>query len=930
MEHFSSLPECPPSQSIEIALSSITITPSLYETPIQGTVTSLVAAGRLLPDPATNIIVERKTIHGTLDVNTNYTFDGPASDRPSLYLGGGAQIVVRAGSSLTLTNVDLFTCDVLAQGIVVEAGGTLIATNCTLNDSRFAIDAKPGATISVTGTGFFDNYIGLNLDMSSAPEADKRVTINALSGNTFSTAQAAINAPFPGMPEAVEARGYCGIRLNDYRDFNVFGGNAFSVLANGMVIAKSTLNIGNMTFDDMNSVGAAAYPIEGFGIHLAGKGNRSYWAHINEMWTTMTFNNCKTGIFANHYAAQVDNTVMTNVTTGIDWTQSPRAEIRLRSNNITARRFGIRSFQNEPLAPNSAMSNNTIVVTTAGGGLTPVTGIEMQEPGLGSSLDGGWPVTKNSVTMNIGGRGILYRNGVSGVLDGNSIINLSQPNNYTGIFTEGNIFANVSRNTITQSLSAGLGTSQGIFSAAGTANTYQCNCLDNTNVGAQFYDLADFTNAVRGNNFNTHTTGLQLGNAGLGDAFIGRQNHTGNLWDLGQIPAGEFGGINWGATLQIIGQSRFDVAGAMGSNPEHPPVDPPTLWFFNNPGSSFTCSSACVFPPLASVPPRVPENYVPSDLDYAIATGTLSANAGMTWKGNYRLYRKMLRQPAMEYYAPQYASFKAAQANLPSGKLAYIAEERAKLFTLGSADQTTDDNYRSSLAQQTANLRAMDSLLQAGATVNMTDYNTLVQQKATNETSYATFLQSKAATRQQQIQSLLTLNAGVGTSTVNVANHSMVNNIVLNLLAADENEPSPANLTMLAAIAARCPIEGGDAVYEARAIVERLTGQTYDDATICGSGNRPSHGRDNGKKEMAASEIVFFPNPANGLLQWTGAAGQAVRVKIFDQLGVLVKDQTAGNSQIDLNSLPNGIYLIRMMDTGGTLLTAQKVSLLKN
>ncbi len=645
----------------------------------------------------------------------------------------------------------------------------------------------------------------------------------------------------------------------------------------------------------------------------------------------MTFNNCKTGIFANRYSAQVDNTVMTNVTTGIDWTQSPKGEIRLRSNNITARRFGIRSFQNEPLAANSIISINTIVVTTPGGGLTPVTGIEMQELGLGAYLNGGWPVARNSITMNVGGRGILYRNGISGVIHGNSVTNLSMPNSYTGIFTEGNNYANVSSNTITQSSSIGLGAATGIFSAAGWANTYQCNCIDNTHVGAQFYDLADFTNSVRGNNFNTHTTGLQLGNAGIGDIFIGRQNHTGNLWDLSQIPAGEFGGINWGAGAVII-HSRFDVPGAMGTNPEHPPVDPPSGWFFTSSGGAFTCSNACVFPPTSVIPPRVPETYIPSDLDYAIATGTLSSNADMTWKGNYRLYRKMLRQPALENYAPQYATFKAAQTNLPSGEMAYIAEERAKLFTLSTADESTDANYRSSIAQQTASLRSMDSLLQAGASVNMTQYNTLVQQKAANEANYTAFLQSKAAVRQQQIENLLTLNAGAGTSTVMVANHKTVNSIVLNLLASDDNAPSAANLTILSAIAAQCPIAGGDAVYEARAIVERFTGETFDDAVTCAGGNRPSNGReDEPIRQIESSSVTLFPNPTTGMISWKGTGTELVLVRVFNTFGQLQAERIVENSQADFGHLQEGLYYVQLLSQrDNTLLTSQALIITKH
>jgi len=878
----------------------------------------------IYPFPGQDLIVYPATGSSaapTLTIDVPF-IQGIPTSRNRILMSPGSTIKVMGTGALTLINSDVqagLCSSQLIQGIVVETGGTLVTRGCTLNDSRFAIDAKPGSTISVSNTGFFDNYIGLRLDMSSAPEASKRVAILALGGNTFATAQSAINAPFPGMPEAVEARGYCGIMLNDYRDFNIFGstGNAFSALANGIIVSKSTLNLNNMSFNDMNSVGTAAYPLEGFGIYLAGKGPRPYWAHINEMWWTMTFNNCKTGIYANRYSAQVDNTIMTNVTTGIDWTQSPKGEIRLRSNNISARRFGIRSFQNEPLAPLSAISANTVVVTTPGGGLAPVTGIEMQESGLGGNISG-WRVLGNSVTMNTGGRGILYRNGVGGAIDANSITNLAMPNNYTGILTEADLFANVSRNTINQSAAIGLGAANGIFSASGTANTYQCNCIDNTHVGAQFYDMADFTNAVRGNNFNTHTTGLQLGNAGIGDVFIGRQNRTGNIWDLSQIPIGEFGGVNWGGNFNVIFQSRFNVPGVMGSNIQHPNVDPGSDWFFPSSGSSFTCSNACVFPAAPGIPDRVTETHLPSDLDYAIATGTLSNNPDITWKGNYRLYRKMLRQPALENYAPVYANFKSAQTNLPSGKLAYIAEERAELFAFSPADQSTDDNFRSSIAVQTADLRLRDSLLQAGVSINMTQYNTLVQQKATNEANYTTFLQSKATARQQQIQSLLTLNAGISASTVMVTNHQTLNNIALNLLANDEGQPSAANLTVLTAIAGQCPITGGDAVYEARAIVERFTGETFDDAVLCASGSRPSNGRTT-SSAFSEGQVQIFPNPSTGQISWTGLEGEALTLRVFNALGQQVAERNSAVNGADLSNLPAGVYHLQFLSSDNTL-----------
>ncbi|MDX1910567.1 MAG: T9SS type A sorting domain-containing protein [Saprospiraceae bacterium] len=898
------------------------------------TITELTAGANpilapLLPGAsnATNILLIPES--GSSDapmliIDDYYSFGALISSNKEFLTTSGATIKVESGETFNFINMNLYTCSNLAQGIVAEPGANLSIEASTISDCRFAVNAKTGASLSAVNTLFSDNYIGINLDMSEAPELGKRLSGLRLLNNTYTTNQAAINPPFNGMPESVEARGYCGIRLTDYRDFNVWDNNTFSRLANGLIVIKSTLNIGNMSFDDMNSVGSAVYPLEGYGIHLAGKGSRPYWGHINENWTNMTFNNCKTGIYANRYSAEVDNIVMTNVGTGIDWTQSYKAEIRIRTNQISARNFGIRSYHNEPLFERSALSDNTITITTAGGVATPVTGIDLQERGIGDGLDGGWPVLSNSVTMNAGGRGILYRNGTSGILDRNTVINLTQPNNYTGILTEGDIFANISRNTISQNGAIGLGTAQGLISSAGTANTYQCNCIDNTHIGAQFYDLADFSDAVRGNNLNTHNIGLQLGAAGVGDVFIGRQNRTGNLWDLSQIPGGGFGGVNWGDP----DLSRFFVPGVMGSNPEHPPVDPPNLWFFPSGGSSFACANACIFPPGTGVPPRALETPTPTYLDQAIVTGNLSSHPDVVWKGNYRLYRKMLRQPAMEQYAPIYATFKSNHANLPSGKLAYIAEERATLFTLNSSDRASDLNYRSSIGQQTAALRAMDSLIRAGGTVDMNQYNALRQQKATNEINYAAFLQGIQTLRQQKIQTLLTLNAGVGAATPIIANHKSVNGILLNLLLNDEDAPSPADLALLVAIAGQCPIEGGDAVYEARAFVGRLTGQTFDDALLCAGGNRPSQGRES-DPTLGKSDIILYPNPATGILQWSGTGVEAVRVRVFDLQGALVFDQLVNDALVNARALPNGIYVVQLSDQSGALLTAQKIVLQK-
>ena len=368
----------------------------------------------------------------------------------------GRSIIVRTGNTLTLINTDLYACDTLAYGIIVEPGATLIAEGCNFSDSRFAIDAKPGAILHLVNNVFSDNYIGLNLDMSSGSPGLRSVSFDSMANNLIKS-DLGLKTPYTGMPEAVEYRGYCGIQLKNYEHFNVGGNQTFSQLANGTIAVNSTGNITDMVFDDMNSVDqSAVYPREGYGIHLLGKGG-SYWFNINQTYTTMSFNNFKTGVYAKSYAGRVAGTTMTNVGTGIEWLQSNNRDIFIRKNDITARQFGIKTFLNEPVHSYSIMENNTITVTE---GLdddnNSVGAIEMSELSMGSDPTGpitvtttadGWEVKGSTITMKKGGNGILYRNGVNGILNVNNINNESEPDNYKGINTSVSYFIGVSNNT---------------------------------------------------------------------------------------------------------------------------------------------------------------------------------------------------------------------------------------------------------------------------------------------------------------------------------------------------------------------------------------------------------------------------------------------------------------------------------------------------
>jgi len=79
----------------------------------------------------------------------------------------------------------------------------------------------------------------------------------------------------------------------------------------------------------------------------------------------------------------------------------------------------------------------------------------------------------------------------------------------------------------------------------------------------------------------------------------------------------------------------------------------------------------------------------------------------------------------------------------------------------------------------------------------------------------------------------------ISTATTPADNHKTVNTIVFYLLLNDSLQTG--NLATLESIAEMCPLEGGDAVCEARAIVAHLTGANFDDTDLCAVSSCTAH-----------------------------------------------------------------------------------------
>jgi hypothetical protein len=251
-----------------------------------------------------------------------------------------------------------------------------------------------------------------------------------------------------------------------------------------------------------------------------------------------------------------------------------------------------------------------------------------------------------------------------------------------------------------------------------------------------------------------------------------------------------------------------------------------------------------------------------------------------------------------------------------------VAEQRAGLFSLTTAQDSMLNVYNGAVETTSAQLLDLDEQMQAGDSINQTTYVSVLTQRASAQTQMEQYWTSMKQSRQQQIQNLLQYNAAITTNLTVDTNHKLVNNIVLHLLAADTL--ATGDLTTLEAIAAQCPQEGGDAVYEARAMVSYFTGEQFDNSACIGGEERENEMANT----VAVENITIYPNPATNMVIVQGAPEDA-QVNITDHLGRLVHASKLQSNRIELTTLQNGVYNVQVFSSEKTLLTTQKLVVAK-
>ncbi len=225
---------------------------------------------------------------------------------------------------------------------------------------------------------------------------------------------------------------------------------------------------------------------------------------------------------------------------------------------------------------------------------------------------------------------------------------------------------------------------------------------------------------------------------------------------------------------------------------------------------------------------------------------------------------------------------------------------------------TNMENYRTTVRQQMANILALDIQLQEGNTIIEGAYNALLLQRSGTQAQYDQYAAGLKTARLQTLQNLLQFNAGAtAAGSAPAANHKILNGIVLTMLAND-GEWAPADIAAITLIAEQCPLEGGDAVYEARAVIVHLSGQEFDDYELCNTGQRNARERDGNISREG--DISVFPNPTTGIV-YLSTPDRAL-VRVFNNIGQLQLQSEVTDGRLDISQLQQGMYRLQIFREG--------------
>jgi|GEM_PF-3003188 len=873
-------------------------------------------------------------VNGVLRVSSAFTITGG-----EIRMQPGSQIVIEGEGNLRLIDVSenggLHGCFQMWQGIsfmvnpdnASAAYLRLTLVNTLIQDAEFAVAMQRRSLLYAINTAFNRNYTGIFID-GSVPASSVVVTPPSvdLSGCTFSSDGAMLTA-FPGQLHYAP-RTYAGVLGMNNPNFDLtIGGNAnqanrFRDITNGILGVNCRYVIANNIFESIRSgeTSAGYYPVD---LTAAETQSNAIYIQHNTSGTVQVHHNhfmdCLVGMQAESVTFHFDDNTLEDVSTGIIAHRLGGKTVRMRDNTI-AGTFGaifrghvaanrIEALDNtivsHPVLNDESgigiainytdISGNSAAQAAAGTHLIDENEVEIQdfegEYDAGGILvtAGGVYVRQNSVVMQNYGAAIGVALGKHGEISDNKIE--TQTGEYVyGIYVDNSPNIGVQCNEVRAT-----GHALVFEGDCGCSGTATCTRISGNS-------LVHLTPPA-----GTASDGLQLYYA-----VTSPQDKQGNQW-LGIDPNDpeNFGASYWGDALLAFTSMFIVHTNQLPYHPQTIWVDGgmPGDWFATQSGNYYECSQMVVNNPSG----------VSEDIFEIVADGGLSAyGAGAQWMAGRNLLQAIQAEPVL-LGNPALQSFYTTHQNGESGLLSAVEEGLASLDRKPAGLQNTLDSLDTAITELTADWIEKEgqiSSLQPNAPAYLVQELELIELNLQAVVNQRDSLESGwAAQRQSVINSLIATNSGITATSLPAVNKKEVLAIALDMLDAGSSMPNAGQKQTLESIAAWCPAEGGEAVYQAYSLLHR-----FYFPMVCREAleNRSQWPQQEAKPVQIA--ISLYPNPNRGeltLVLGPSSAQYNFTLQSADGRIVLQKSGlTPGNHVLSLGALPAGVYSAGVRQNG--------------
>ena len=850
-----------------------------------------------LQDPASsmlwgqNLVINEELIFDFDDDEPYFLTEGS-----NIILGPDASIVVQSGT-LTINRQSIIeSCTDLWDAITVEDGATLIidgspfgttSNTVTIKDGRNGIVVEDGGFLDSRFGRYYNNYISIQAD-GGGGEPNIIAADNVFESD-------GLKAPLAGQQalagiDVADINGPAVFSIN-----NVFRGMGTGIIGEDLIV----YSLGDV-FENLD-----------IGIRIVDNGFSDFlYQYGNGTGGLPSFKNCGIGISTNRGNVFAEQNLMEEVGDGIVIRNGILSDFIIKDNNINASRTGVSIGNWYPIL--GEVKNNIFSIN---GDETNGAAISTNLLHIGGSRVAN--LLENEINLERANYGIRLRDSRRVDVNRNDV-NFGNPTSYRGGIQleageQNRLFCNFVDGDNTQSFQTAY------RNDISPENLFSCNSANLTQTGLLFTGVNN-TSTIQGHNFFDHTLGLAVGLEGVIGGFTGIQNHNGNRWNQA-YPQGAGYAHYGGLSEQLNSVHIVDEADGADLTTS---TDPASFDAFQEEdGDTFICPSE-----TTGCPPDENGNFGEEikGTDREIANGNLIPSVfpdAQEWTAKRQLYRRLLEYPALQTESPEITAFFQNETNTTVGKLENVRAGIAGLYALNATEEADLKGELEQLRQLNEDL--LDIELQLVNETDATAMNSLNAQKQVLKNDLATLtgtLDAKGTSLEQNritvATQLLAENQAIGATDVFESNQLTYNRIYLEQTIGSQTDMTPEQKADLQAVALQCPYAGGEAVYQARALLD--DGAFYDDFNLCAKPGGQAF-----KKLTVDVPFVFSvsPNPSNGFVkvELETALNSSGTVTLLNAQGVQLRqveiEEGEQHAFLFLDGVPSGTYYLTVETASG-------------